>query len=195
MAIHLENRIHPAIQERINDFKNVHYNFEIGPDSVDIDVIMKENVEYLLENGCNCQVFSNVLEGSVLNLIIPPYYKSQEKFEDNTVYRPVEDDEELLPGDLFLFGTPNHQMDIRFLHQATFTGMYSLENEPLLAHFPGHYKKRIVDGKPKQKIPGPRVWSPSEFARQFRENAGTLWVVKRPERRLLLENGASELDI
>lgn len=186
--------IHPAIERRLKAFCEVHYNFDIGPDFVDMEHIMQENMEYVLQYGCNCQVFSSALEGSVLDLVIPSVYKSREKFTDNKTYQPLTETDVLEPGDLFLFG-PQHQdtsnFDTRFLHQATFTGAYTAEGDPVLAHMPGHYKKKYNEaGIPKQKIPGPRKWIPSQFNREFRGDTGHVWVVKRPDYDNLVKNGA-----
>lgn len=186
-----EGEIHPDISLAAELFRNVHYYKEASPEVVDIGQIMQPGTEYNLTHA-NCQVYANFTEGMVHKIIIPPYFRSREKFIDNNAYLPIDSLDSLQPGDTLFFGPPHNNADPADFHQGVFSGKYK-DNKPLITHLPGHFKKAWKDGLPEQKIPGPRLWTPDQFNSKFREHIGHLKGIRRANPEVLIDRGAIRL--
>lgn len=187
-----EGQIHPDILFASELFRNVHYYKDASPDVVDIEQIMQPGIDYKLTHA-NCQVYANVTESMVHKLVIPPYFLSKEKFIENEAYTPIESLDLLQPGDTLFFGPAHDEADPADYHQGIFTGKYK-NNQPLITHLPGHYKKAWKDGLPEQKIPGPRLWTPDQFTSKFREHIGYLKGIRRANPDELVKRGAVKIE-
>lgn len=144
-----------ATKIETDKYTGIPYCFENGPGkNSDRDLDRK--------NGINCEKLTHwMLEDEGLPL--PNDMRSKEIFEDDRLFKTVEQSEELKPLDIFIWGSEDCT-DPRKLHLAVHTGKRDEQNNPLLIH------ANIINGKVS-------IWPLREFPNHPRYRK--LFAVKR----------------
>ena len=82
----------------------------------------------------NCQSWAHWSLKHHYDIHLPPWLLSKEAYENETIVQTIIPPGPIIAGDIFLFG-PDALMDMRRLHWAVFTGVYTKKtNDPILQH-------------------------------------------------------------